>query len=300
MKSAELVPVVEEDCVWSRPDGIELMATIYRPASADGGAPVVVEVHGGAWSAGERAGGVIRNKGLAERGVIVAAIDFRDGRSAHHPAGSIDVTNAVRWARLHAADWGGDPDSLGLIGASSGGHLALLAAVRPGIAQGEATPIACPDGSMRERPDVDASVRYVVGLYPVSDPHYRYRYALRARLTRLAEGTLSYFPDEAAMRAASVPRIVVAGEAEQLPPALIVQPGEDSNVPIEMTFDLLRAWQARGAYIEYAHFPGMPHGFPGTSSEQTDDMIRLVYDFIARHASVANPAQPVLQQAVKA
>jgi hypothetical protein len=89
----------------------------------------------------------------------------------------------------------------------------------------------------------------------VSDPYFRYRYAKRAGLDRLVAYHNAYFPDEAAMRQASVPRLVVAGEASRVPPALVVQPGEDANVPIEMTFDLLRAWQSRAGHIEYAHFP---------------------------------------------
>ena len=287
--------IVEQDLVWARPDGEDLLARVYRPEEAlDQAAPVVVDVHGGIWSISDRTTNAVYHRGLAARGVIVVAIDFRDGRSHRHPTASIDVTNAVRWARLRAPEWGGDPESIGLVGSSSGGHLAMLAAVLPGPAQGPAIAIATPDNLVVERPDVDASVAYVVALWPVSDPYYRYRYADRAGLTCLVEGTASYFPDESAMRAASVPRIVVAGEAEQLPPALVVQPGEDANVPVEMTFDLLRAWQSRAGHIEYAHFPGMPHAFGARQSPQTDDMICLVHDFILRHATVRTHVESLL------
>ncbi len=97
-------------------------------------------------------------------------------------------------------------------------------------------------------------------------------------------GGEAYFGDEETMHAASIPRLVVAGEARQLPPTLVVQPGEDSNVPVEMTFDLLRAWQSRGGHIEYAYFPEMPHGFGQRESPETDDLVRLMRDFIARHS----------------
>jgi acetyl esterase/lipase len=108
-----------------------------------------------------------------------------------------------------------------LIGSSSGGHLALLAGI--------------------QLPDV----QYVIALWPVSDPYYRYRYAKRAGIELLVTAHDNYWVTEAAMREASVPRIVVAGEAKNLPPVIIIQPGEDSNVPIEMTFDVIKAWQAR-------------------------------------------------------
>ena len=76
---------------------------------------------------------------------------------------------------------------------------------------------------------------------------------------------------------------MVAGEATQLPPALVVQPGEDSNVPVEMTFDLLRAWQSRGGHIEYAYFPDQPHGFGGRPSPETDNMVALARGFVTRY-----------------
>lgn len=275
--------VIQEDVPWSCPDGATLMARIYRPSAIEG-APVLVNVHGGAWSSGDRTQADIYGRALAEAGVVVASIDFRDGRGFRHPSGTTDTLNGVRWARLHAEGWGGVSEAVGLIGSSSGGHIALLAATYPaGSEETAIPPIIDVDGMARVRDDVDASVAYVVGLWPVSDPHYRYRYAKRAGLTRLAEGGMSYFGDEAMMRTASVPRVVVAGEARHLPPALIVQPGEDSNVPIEMTFDLLRAWQSRAGHIEYAHFPDQPHGFGGRASVETTDMVRLVRDFVTRY-----------------
>jgi hypothetical protein len=57
--------------------------------------------------------------------------------------------------------------------------------------------------------------------------------------------SLAYFGDEAPMRAASVPRILDDGEAQELPPLLVVQPGEDQNVPLEMTQYLMRSYQRR-------------------------------------------------------
>lgn len=283
--SREPAPVIEEDVPWACPDGAELLARVYRPASAgDVPSPVLVNVHGGVWSMADRTQGEVYCRTLAGAGVAVASIDFRHGPAHHHPAGSIDVLNAVRWARLHAEGWGGSPQLIGLIGSSSGGHLALLASMQPASSEYAAVPpLIDTDGVARVRDDVNASAAYVIALWPVSDPYFRYRYAQRAGLSGLVKGTEAYFMDEAAMRAASVPRVVIAGEATRLPPALVVQPGEDANVPIEMTFDLLRAWQSRRGHIEYAHFPEQAHGFGQRPSAETDDMVALVRDFVARH-----------------
>jgi len=254
--------LLEEDVTWAERDGSPLLARIYRPQDIDEHAPFAVNVHGGAWSAGDRTGGEVYCRALAEAGVVVASIDFRDGRTHRHPTASDDVAAALGWAHEYVTGLGISSRSVGVIGSSSGGHLALLAATAAH----------------------EELAAYVVALWPVSDPYYRHRYAKRAALERLAAGGEAYFGDEETMREASIPRLVVSGEARHLPPILLVQPGEDSNVPVEMTFDLLRAWQSRGGHIEYAYFPEMPHGFGQRESPETNDLVRLIRDFIARHS----------------
>lgn len=276
-------PAIEErTLVWAKPDGLELQAAIYRATSSRGVLPVVIDVHGGAWSSGDRNVGRLYDQELAKTGVLVVSIDFRQAPAHRHPSASADVTAAVRWVRLNAKTLNADPERIGLIGSSSGAHLALLAAVRPDAPQHRGTPIAGPDGAFAVHDDVSAAVDYVVAMWPVSDPAYRYRYAKRAGLNRLVAATESYYGDEAAMWDASIPRIVTSGEAKVLPPVMVVQPGDDSNIPQEMTFDLMRAWQARGGRLDYVFYPGEAHAFGLRPSPATTDLIRTIGAFIAR------------------
>jgi acetyl esterase/lipase len=276
--------VSTRELVWAKPDGLELQALIYRSADApaDAALPTVIDVHGGAWSAGDRTNGAVYAEGLARAGVQVISIDFRQGADFKHPAASADVTASVRWARLNAAALGVDPDDIGLIGSSSGGHLALVAGLKPNAPEHLGTPIVGPDGAAAAHDDIDASVDYVVGLWPVSDPLARFRYAQRTRNEALMGGGTAYFGDEANMTDASAPRIVTAGEAEDLPPVLIVQAGMDGNVPAEINHDMARAYESRDGSLEYAFFPGQAHGFGARPSPQTDDMIAMIASFIAR------------------
>ena len=183
---------------------------------------------------------------------------------------------------FNAKQLNADPNRIGLIGSSSGGHLALLAALRPDAPQHTGTPILGPDAKFAAHDDISAAVNYVVAMWPVSDPAARARYAKRAGLTRLVELTDLYFADEAAQWDASIPRLVTAGEAKTLPPILVVQPGDDSNIPQEMTFDLIRAWQARGGKLDYAFYPGQPHAFGHRPSPATTNLIKTIAAFIAR------------------
>jgi acetyl esterase/lipase len=220
---------------------------------------------------------------LAQRGWMIIAIDFRQAPAVRHPASSADIAAAIRWVRIHSASLNADPQRIGLIGSSSGGHLALLAAVRPVSAENDKTPVYGPENRLTIRDDISTSVSCVVALWPVSDPAYRFRYARRAGLEKLMSGTLSYFGDEKGMWDASIPRIVLSGETAHLPPILVVQPGEDSNIPQEMTLDLLKAWQARAGSVEYAYFPGQPHAFGHAPSEATGRMVELIADFSSRN-----------------
>lgn len=281
--SAAPDPAIDErTLVWAKPGGLDLQASIYRAKSASGVLPVLIDVHGGAWSSGDRNVGRLYDVALAKTGVLVVSIDFRQAPAHRHPAASADVAAAVRWVRLNAKALNADPERIGLIGSSSGAHLALLAAVRPGAPQHTGTPIAGPDGAFAVHDGVSAVVDYVVAMWPVSDPAYRYRYARRAGLDRLVAATESYYGDEAAMWDASIPRIVTSGEAGTPPPVLVVQPGDDSNIPQEMTFDLMRAWQARGGKLDYAFYPGEAHAFGIRPSAATTDLIATVADFIHR------------------
>ena len=104
--------------LWSPPPTVEIKA-------------VLVDVHGGAWCDHDRKAGHIYDKQLAQAGYVVAAIDFRCGPEFQHPAASIDVNAAVHWARLLARQIQARSEEVVTIGSSSGGHLALLAALTP-------------------------------------------------------------------------------------------------------------------------------------------------------------------------
>lgn len=283
--------VEERDFVWAEVDGLALHAHSYRPKGAAGVMlPAAIDVHGGAWNLHDRMAGQHYDRALASSGLNVMAVDFRQGPDHHHPEGSRDVTGAVRYLRSHAAMLGIDPDSIGVIGSSSGGHLALLAAIEPDADMHRGTTIRMPDGSLSTASDVSAGVAYVIGLWPVSDPAYRYAYAKEVGRAELVKAHDNYFVTEANMHRASIARVIEAGEAVQaLPAALIVQPGEDANVPRAMTAALVQAYQEAGGYLEYVFFPGQPHGFAHRPSATTDDCIRAMRSFISRRLQAPVP-----------
>ena len=106
--------VEEADVAFARPQGMELLARVYRAkGQATGPLPAVVDVHGGAWTRLDRTTGAILGRGLAACGVVVVALDFRMGPDHKHPAASADVAAGLRWVRAHAGRLGVDPTRVG-------------------------------------------------------------------------------------------------------------------------------------------------------------------------------------------
>ncbi|RYB96579.1 alpha/beta hydrolase [Nocardioides glacieisoli] len=108
---------------------------IYLPAGEDAikDAPVLLQVHGGAWTVGdkEHQGRPLMNQ-MAAKGWVCVAINYRLSPRDPWPAHIVDVKRAIAWIKANIAELGGDPDYLAITGGSAGGHLTALAALTPG------------------------------------------------------------------------------------------------------------------------------------------------------------------------
>ncbi len=99
---------------------------IYRPKGAWGELPAVVCIHGGGWGKGSRVNHANPAQALAARGYVTATISYRLSGEAPFPAQIQDCKAAVRFLRANAREYGIDPDNIGAIGHSAGGHLVAL------------------------------------------------------------------------------------------------------------------------------------------------------------------------------
>ena len=269
--------------VYGRADAADLLAECYRhrdPAARNRRA--VVMVHGGAWTSNDRHTPAVVCEDLARHGFTVFSLDFRDGRNGKHPCAVRDITAGIRHVRANATHHDVDPDAIGLIGSSSGGHLVLLAAIQPDIDAHRGTAVDM-GGALGDAADVSAAVTCVVALWPVSDPLVRFRYAQDVGREELVAAHLRYYDDEEHMHAASVQRALSAGEAERTPPLLLVQPGEDANVPRGMTLDLVRGYQDAGGELHYLFYPGLPHAFAYQESAETTRLAGEIRTFLNQH-----------------
>src|SRR5579859_5171805 len=241
-----------KDVEYQQLDGAPWLARVYRPLGV-GPFPTLVDVHGGAWNNGDRTNDTQLNQALAQRGILIAAIDFRQPPQAGYPASVQDMNLGIRWLKVHAAEFGGT-DRVGAVGISSGGHLVLLGGLRPRDARYSALPLA-------GHAEVDASLAYVIACWPVSDPLYRYRLARQAGNESLVTSHDNYWGSEAAMSEASPPLILERGEPVDLPPTLVIQRTVDSAHPLEMQQRLVDWYQRRGGQIEMPLYSNLPSPF---------------------------------------
>ncbi|MBI3858095.1 MAG: alpha/beta hydrolase [Planctomycetes bacterium] len=145
---------------FAKPGGESLQLDLARPKVQSGKTPAILCIHGGGFRAGKREGWDARCKLLAEQGYVAATATYRLAPKYQFPAAVEDVKAAVRWLRANAEKYSIDPDRIGVIGDSAGGHLAQFLGVTGGVAQFEG------DGG---NPGVSSRVACVVNYYGPSD-----------------------------------------------------------------------------------------------------------------------------------
>lgn len=111
---------------------------LYLPSTGDGPFPLIVWIHGGAFSGGSKslaANSAARQ--LTSRGFAIASLEYRLSGEALFPAGVLDLKAAIRHLRANAATYRIAPDKIGAWGSSAGGHLAAFLGVTGGVAEFE-------------------------------------------------------------------------------------------------------------------------------------------------------------------
>jgi len=246
--------------------------------------PLVVDLHGGAWCNGDLKDCEARDLTLVRAGIAVAALNFRHA-DAGYPSSSSDINYAIRWLKAHAGKLNLRADKVGLSGQSSGGHLAMLAAMRPSDPRYTAT--ASPDGA-----SVDASVQCVVMQWPVINPLSRYRNASRLRDSGNPPSWVGdipsrhdlYWKTEATMEEGNPMLLLERGEKVPLVPALWIQgrPNDGphdyrdpvGNLDVNEPERFIRNYRKAGGVIE------MVDVAQGNRAEESN---KPTLDFFMRH-----------------
>lgn len=225
--------------------------------------PTVIRVTGPGWTEENRAGYTVSRTGirfLAAAGFLAVAISVRLSWQAPFPAQVHDVKAAIRWLRAHAGDYPIDPDRIGIMGDSAGGHLAALAALT-----GDNAALEGDSGS----PGHSSTVQACVAISASSDflaldldldcpPP-----AVPARLCRDLHGVDAYTQlfggplrerGELMLQASPIRYVDRAA-----PPFLVVHGTRDATVPFEQGERLHHALQSAGADTTFVPIDGGHH-----------------------------------------
>jgi acetyl esterase/lipase len=277
MATDQAFDVDVRDVEYQKQGGKALLARVYQP-QGDGPFPSMVDVHGGAWHNGDRTNDTSMDQALAARGILVAALDFRQPPEAGYPASICDVNLGIRWLKAHASDLHAT-DAVGAIGVSSGGHQVVLSGLRPEYQDYTALPL-------EGHPDIDARLAYVVACWPVIDPLYRYMFAKEAGRQELIGAHLEYFGSEQGMAAASPQTIVEEDEQVEMPPIFMMLKANDQNHPVEMQDRFVASYRKRGGPIEVETFTGLPERGMDASQLEAIRALDMIAEFARRHSVV--------------
>jgi len=271
-----------EDVEYLNHDGSPLLLRLFMPAGA-GPFPMMIDLHGGAWCSQDRTSDAIFNQALASSGVVVAALDFRMPPVAVYPGSLADINYATRWLKARAGELKARADKVGMIGISSGGHLAMLAAMRPHDGRYAAIPFP-------GHADIDASIAAVVMVWPVIDPLRRFHYAKRLQaaggkypeqIDRVIPSHIKFWQTEQAMEEGNPVGILDRGEAVEMPPVLYVQGANDLVHPKADLERFVANYKKRGGKVDLALYEGEGGGFiRDPSSKAAPLAMQRILDFV--------------------
>jgi len=266
--------VKEWDVEFRRTPARTLMARVYQP-QGPGPFPTLLDLHGGAWHDKDRFANVPMDQAVARSGVLVVAIDMRNSPEAAYPGSVQDGHYGVRWLKHKAREWKGDPENLGVLGSSSGGHVAELIAMRPRDPRYGAIPLP-------EAPGLDATVAYVATRSPISDCHARYEHMVKTNRPEMVKKSKMYFDPWESIFEGNPALILERGEKVTLPPLLVMQGELDSNVPWQIQDKFAQAYRAAGGECELEIFKGCEHMWIQDPGPQTDRAHEILKAFIAK------------------
>lgn len=254
---------VEYGRVGNRP----LRLDLYQPAWRTGKpVPALIFIHGGAWSGGAKEIYKLYAVRYARRGYVTATISYRLSGEAPFPAAVEDAKCAVRWLRTHAGRYGVDPNQIGVIGGSAGGHLAMMVGYSPPSAFDRS------GGST----NVSSRVAAVVDFYGPFDLTTDFARNHPSVRQFLAGQTFAAAPE---LYAAASPAHYLQTGA---PPTLIIHGTIDDTVPVSQADKLAFRLRALGVPFIYDRLAGWPHSLDAAQPVH-DRCDVLLWTFLQRY-----------------
>jgi acetyl esterase/lipase len=252
---------------YANPDNQHLQLDMARPKAGEGRFPTVVCIHGGGFRAGTRQGYDGLCIRLAERGYVAVTVTYRLAPKYQYPAAIHDTKAAVRWLRANARKYHIDPDRIGVMGGSAGGHLAQFLAVTSDVKQFEG------EGG---NPEQSSKIACVVNYFGPSDFTKSYGKSVdAAQVLPLWLGG-----DLEKARQKHVEASPLNWVTPHAAPTLCIHGTEDKYVAHEQAVWLIDRLKTCGVEAKLLTLEGAGHGFRGKDAETAD---KAMFEFFDEH-----------------
>jgi len=238
-------PEVVFDIPYKEIDGETLVLDVFMPQNVSEPTPAVIYVHGGGWFLRDRTDFYSTAFGLGVQGFAGVPIHFRQLPPNGWYDQVEDIKDAIRWIRANASRFNIDPDRIGISGASSGAHLAAVAAT---TGNGEGLGDDPPGASSAVQSGV-----FFEGIYNLVQPEH----------PKLTQALFWFFTGGPLIRdtpgefAKFSPLLRIDGSE---PPCMMIYGTEDEVVPEGQPQNFAKALRLRGVPAVAVPFPGK-HGF---------------------------------------
>ena len=256
---------------------------LYLPEqAADTPLPLIVCIHGGGWQGGSKTWCPMIH--MVGRGYAVASVEYRFSQKAIFPAQIQDCQAAIRWLRANSKKYNFDPDHIGVIGASAGGHLVALlgtsggkqafAPIGANEEQSDRVQAVCDyygptdfNTVMQQAAD-DKNVKNIFKFNTPSDPY--------SCLIGVSLGS-----DKQKSDAVSPVHYV----SQDNPPILILHGTFDALVPYAQSTEFVAALKEKGVAVLLQTLPGSGHGGPAFGKPA---LVPLITNFFDKHLKGAD------------
>ena len=250
---------------------------LYLPEKeSDKPLPVVVYIHGGGWHAGSKAG--CWSLPLVKEGYAAASVEYRFSDKAKFPAQIQDCQAAIRWLRANSKKYHLDPDHIGVMGDSAGGHLSALLGtsggkkIFPAIGgnedQSDRVQAVCdfygPTDFTKVMAQAEADEKNVKSVIKFNMPSDPYSSLIGVKLGE----------DETKGEAVSPIHYV----SKDNPPFLIFHGTKDALVPLAQSEELVELLKKAGVPVHLQVFEGAGHGGPVFLQPPSRAMIKNFFD----------------------
>lgn len=280
--AAEVDPLrVLSDLPYAASDNPRQRMDLYLPQrpSTDDPLPVVVVIHGAFQNPDKKSGSGLARAMASGGDFAAASIGYRLSDEAQWPAQIHDCKAAIRWLRAHAKEYNLDPDRIGVIGPSAGGHLAAMLGASGDVPELE--------GTLGEHRDVSSRVSCVVDLFGPTDllalgeKHDR----AGSPESRLLGGPL---PERRELARQASPMTYVTPDD---PPFLIIHGTNDPVIPFKQSESFIAALKKAQVDAWLVPVQGGVHG-----NFRTPDVAARFYAFFDKHlrdADVEISTEPI-------